>query len=582
MGRGEMKTRTIDIFLLGILCTSLTAGAQPLLPFDAQVETAFKDAVRHFESYEYRQANRLFQNLVSRPHLHHRTTAAYLMAARSAFLISDPDRCIALLREFLQRFPGSTYTQVAHEFLADAHRRTGDDYLALVSTIRAYRLSRLPADRAWYLDGIGAISQSGLRLRTLINALDEFRGDDIRAVALMQWAEVAWDAGEQADALEAFRALPPVLGDGAFAKKRLQLAQKFGVPIGAVSVAIVLPAPVELSMANDVRDFKDGVLTAIATHRDASGIEIEPAVHYAPTGDSMRSLVDTLVADGRVVGIIGGVFPDDAFALAKAAGRHRVPCLIAATVQDSLPSGSAMVFQLTATARTRGELLARYIAATYPGWNVAVLAQLENPARDIAQGFVEALKQAGRPPTVVSWYSAGSADLRTQFRTVTETLGSNDSLAVLFAPISAASAIPVVLSGYHASGLRSLVVGSGEWDHPEVLDGERVPTRPIIFESEYYLAGKDPAYRRFEYAYLVQTKRLATLKAVFGYDASMCFLSALSSGSLEREHIGSRLRAVRFGLRGPLAFPARQTNQGITVYRYEDRVIHKHATIPEE
>ena len=576
-----MRIPRIEILLLFVLLGSDTVFAQTI-DFDQRAEAAFALAVKRFEQHDYRRAAQFFGELIAGARFHQRTTASYMMAARSSFLVSDYQRCIVLCREFLKRFPHSLYARTAHEFLADALRRTGDDYVALTEYIRAYTLCDNSDERQVYIDNIAAICQSGLRFQTLRNALEAFRDEDISTIVLMQWIDFAYQSGEQEAAIEAFHSLPPVSRSAVLTEHRKQLAMKLGIPLDAVTLGLMLPSPTDMTMAGDVLAFRDGVLTALNEYRDSGGIEVEIDVAYAPTTDSLQSAVTAMAANPRMIGILGGVFSDDAAALAKAGARTDIPCLISALVADSLPAGPKTVFQLGTTARTRGELTARYLTRAFATWSIAVLAPLESDSREIAQGFIEEAKRLNHPPSVVSWYSLHAQDLRVQFKTISEKLRGHDSLSILFAPISDASAIHRVLAGYQAGGLRSQIVGAGEWDHPDMFPGDKLPQRPVLFESDYYIALKDSAYRHFEYAFLVQSKRLASRKAVLGYDAAKFFLSSLSSGSLQRESVAARLRRVYFGLRGPIAFPGRQTNQGTTIYRYEDQTVIKHTTIPEK
>jgi ABC-type branched-subunit amino acid transport system substrate-binding protein len=575
-----MNTRIASILLILFSTLCIAARAQEAAVFDPAADALFADALDRFDRHDYAHAARLFTEALSKPVVHHRTTASYVMAARSCFLAADHQRCIALLREFLERFPGSEYVRVANEFLGDAYRRTGDDYLALRAFVRAYRIADRPDDRRVYLDHIGAICQSGLRLPTLINVMEEFRGEDVYAIVLMQWADFAWDVGEENDALRAFRMLPSVVGDPDWSARKSGLAQKFGVPLGAVVLGVILPSPTGMEAAGEIRDFRDGILTAVEAFRTGDRIQVDVSVQYAPIADSIAGLHHQFASDPAVVGVVGGVYGADARSLARAASQTSVPTMLAAVLPDSVPS-TRNVFQLSAPAWVRGELMARFVAGNWPSGTVAVLAPLQSPARDIAQGFVEALKNMRRGPSVVSWYAPESGDLRLQFKTIADKLSGNDSLAVIFAPLTTNSGITTVLSGYLASGLRSVLVGAGAWDRPELL--QQWPLRrPIYFESDAYLPAKNDAARRFESAYLNLTQRTASHQAARGYDAAMFFLSALTSGSLQREHIADRLRTVAFGLHGPLAFRGCQANRGIAVYRYDGRAVHTYTTIPEE
>ncbi|HGJ66813.1 TPA: hypothetical protein ENS27_15735, partial [bacterium] len=79
-------------------------------------------ALRYYESNNYRDAYLLFDSLSRLKPIHQRTTASYLMSAKCLQRMRSYRASIALIKEFIQLFPMSSY-------IADAYYSLGISYI---------------------------------------------------------------------------------------------------------------------------------------------------------------------------------------------------------------------------------------------------------------------------------------------------------------------------------------------------------------------------------------------------------------------------------------------------------------------
>src|SRR5690606_36552124 len=106
-------------FLLALLVLTPLARSQP--PTAARVpaaETAFENGLQAYVEGAYEEALRLFARAAGEFGYNARTTAALVMAGKSAYAAGDFGRAVATLDEFLRRYPNSRYVPEAERVRA--------------------------------------------------------------------------------------------------------------------------------------------------------------------------------------------------------------------------------------------------------------------------------------------------------------------------------------------------------------------------------------------------------------------------------------------------------------------------------
>ena len=105
-------------------------GAGQGIPQDPMAEEAFSSALHLFDQQDYVAALDGFRAVLSEYPLNRKTTAAWLMAGKSLFRSGRYETAIDLLKDFVDRYPGSRYvtdalrtSAVATEVLRETERR---------------------------------------------------------------------------------------------------------------------------------------------------------------------------------------------------------------------------------------------------------------------------------------------------------------------------------------------------------------------------------------------------------------------------------------------------------------------------
>lgn len=547
-----------------------------------RVEAAFRAALVHFERHEYVDAGNEFDWICAAEPAHVRSTAACIMAARAWFLAGNTGRARAILLEFEGRFPKSSYAAEAVLLLGEAAARLGDHCTALRAFLDAHAAATDPGLRRYIETQVDSAVIGGVEWADL-HAMILTANPEIASLAMLRWADLEAMHGRASNARLALQHIPRTPLSRRFAELLEQVHYRLAEPGDSLIVAVALPEPADSSgEAAMQRDMDAGILTAFRIHHARGGLPVR-AVHVPPAVfDTLEGYFHTLRGDRRVVGIIGGMFSADAAIIARAARGTGIPCIIPAATAADLVSVAPNIIQLNTPFAARGSLLARHAARTFPRARYAVLAPLEGFARPIAERFVETGRALGLDIAVVSWYASGTKDFRAQYKTVTEKIGRPDSTVVLFAPVASTDDLLSVLAAYKQSGCRAVLLGAGDWNHPELLERYATPDMTIIFESDYAVNPGFSQYRDFFYAYRGETRREPSRSAVFGYDAARFFLSAMSGGSLLRDDILIRMRTNFLGLRSPIDLRDQNVNMGINVMAFERGRVVRIATVPDE
>src|SRR5882672_10714347 len=110
--------------ILALFLIAIPLRAQVRFTYDPSAEEGFSRAVTLFRQGNYTGAIGLFDTLAGRQPMHQRTTASYLMAAKSRFRAGEYRESAGMLVNFLQKFPESSYG-------ADGRFSLGLDYMML-------------------------------------------------------------------------------------------------------------------------------------------------------------------------------------------------------------------------------------------------------------------------------------------------------------------------------------------------------------------------------------------------------------------------------------------------------------------
>lgn len=147
---------------------------------------------------------------------------------------------------------------------------------------------------------------------------------------------------------------------------------------------------------------------------------------------------------------------------------------------------------------------------------------------------------------------------------------------VVFSPIASAQQIGVVASQIAYYNIRTVVLGTSEWNNIHELDLNRRYADGVIFGSERWVE-RDERAAALAARFSQRFNRPMPDDALFGYDVMSLLIHVLNDGALTREQVASALsETVRFpGVRNSITLRYRRVNSDLHILQFKNGSITK-------
>lgn len=379
------------------------------------VEQNFQEAMKNFTQRRYRPALEKFQSIVDLPENTHRTSASYLMGAKSLYHLGDYRSSVTLLRGFFGRFNRSEYSDDATYTLAldlyqlQQYKGSAEGFLASCQT----STDTVLAERAEKM--LGIVAETNLDVSDLRALLGEAKTPATKALLSMRLAQKYLRTGDAAEARTLLRSVLTAHGTGAPAKEARALLE--GIDRGGVlKIGVVLPLSSrsgQPGMLVPGQELLDGIKEAV----DEYNAEAMPKVNLE-VRDSERDAgvaarqVSQLSSDENILAIIGPVFSNEVFSSAGLASRKGIPLISPTATSVGIAAIGESIFQANPDFVVRGSAMAQYAVLELGAQRVAVLASSDTVNKLIVDAFKREVIDLGGEVVDVRWYQPGQTDLR--------------------------------------------------------------------------------------------------------------------------------------------------------------------------
>ncbi|MFQ6674376.1 MAG: ABC transporter substrate-binding protein [Fidelibacterota bacterium] len=590
----------------------------------ARSRRLFEMGIDHYNAGRYYTALDLFRRLKGYgPDRNPLLTASYLLAMKSYFQIGRGEDAADVGREFLTRFPRSSYRDDIHECFGDIFVRGG----RYRSAVQSYLTARLQSDSdstVVRLDqklrrlGEGLLSEGEIS-DLLVTELNP----SSRAILTVMLADRLLAQGHIDRAvLTLFRmdlASLPLSFEDFYASLKSRSYQDGGE---GATVGVVLP----LSGYNESAGtaFLNGIQEAVETLRDKQSLNIDLEI-IDNSGDDIGTVasVQVLAANPNVVAAIGPLSTVNSVTAATAAMSVGLPLLVPVSTQVGLGGMGQNVFQMNVDLYRQGRYAADYAVSSLGLKTLAVLAPADRFGKNLADGFVQRASDLGADIVAVEWYSGIPVDLSDQFSSlrktafrlspvridmaqlglrldsldntfdvseedffpeeedVARTLTRSDSSEIVLSSIEGIylpihlGDINYVASQFSSYYLDSQLLGNTNWYDPEVLDqemiGPNVNGMVVLADHLNPLDRNEATYA--EASNLEVEDRPEYKMALFGYDI-MTFLAAqLGEDATRRSVLENLQRAKSFrGMAKLISFSGDRdrVNSSLYILEYRD------------
>lgn len=399
--------------------------------YSERAEEYFNAGIRSYELENYRAALQEFDNILDMGDITQRTTAAYLMSAKSMIELGYNRDAVRRLQRFFDRFPNSLYEDDAYFTTGVAYMRDRRYEDAIYMFLRTVEYTDKPALQGNAEAYLARIINNHLTLQELQDIYHETRAAFARGFLALALSQRYIERGNVATARSLLEDAVeehwnhPLIGE---LRSVLENVEK-GITI---KIGVILPlftGDQNKPLRYLGREMLQGIQFAVDEHNADSEIKI-----YLDVRDSRRlpsvaaQHVQELVNDSEVVAILGPVFSDEAFATAGVANARGIPIITPTATANHIADIGRYVFQTNPDYRNRGRAMARY-AVEHLGYStLGVLAPVDSHGQAIANGFIDEVNElSGAYIAVNEWYRTGETNFRQQFYTI-RSRGLQDSL----------------------------------------------------------------------------------------------------------------------------------------------------------
>jgi ABC-type branched-subunit amino acid transport system substrate-binding protein len=407
-----------QIVVLGLVLTTSAAAelvVEDSVIYKPAVERNFQEAMALFRGSRFAEARALFEQIVDLPGTNHRTSAAYLMAAKSRYHQGDYAASVLLLESFLERFEHSEYVDDAQYTLALDEYQLERHLESARAFLKVRQTSPDPALAGRALKMLGLVSSENLQrdeLRELLTEANQTETKALLTVRLAQKILQTGDARGTRELLNTILSLPSTIPAVAEARALMKKIDQSGV----VRIGVVLPLT-EKSDQPVVHGVGEELLDGIRLATDEYNAESMPKVNLE-VRDSERDAgvaarqVSELSADSQILAILGPVFSNEVFAAAEIANRRGAPLLTPTATATGIASIGNYVFQANPDFVTRGRAMAQYASLAKGAHRFAVLAASDSADRATVEAFIQEVMDLGGQMVDVQYYKPGQTDLR--------------------------------------------------------------------------------------------------------------------------------------------------------------------------
>ncbi|MFZ1729237.1 MAG: ABC transporter substrate-binding protein [Bacteroidota bacterium] len=548
----EILRNSLWFFTLLLFCSAVSA--QQEAPYLEQAQKKFEYGLLQFELSHWQNAAKQFEEIAQKFPLNHRTTAAYVMAARSFVLEGKPSLSLRLIEELQSRFPGSDYLAEGYLIAGDAAVAAGSRSTALSWYVQSWLEES--GDRALLSQRIDDIQPQSLlpgEQRAVRNILLK-APRDADLIALLGWEEQNKSTPETS--------VRPAQKSNATTASALETPR----------IAVALPLHEKDAMrAGFVRDIRDGILSALDIHRSAGKTPVTVELLDDQDEDSLRLAIGRLERDESAMVLIAGAFSEDAERVCRMAAERGLLLLIPTATAEGLTKLGSNIFQLNTPILQRARLLAEYSYLELDAEEAIVIAPDHSYASEMADAFMDRCRKLKIPVRLAGRYGKEGEKVKSLCGKIGE-----DSVkkCILFAPVQSRDDIVAVLDGIREANLNMPIVGGGNWNHPDLLAAHGKGLT-IFFESDVVEDQTSELYGQLKEAFAVRSARKLSREALFGFDAMQIALSLIEGEQCSRKSIRERITDVFDGLRAPVNFQQMRVNASINILRCRNGVVSK-------
>lgn len=238
-----------------------------------------------------------------------------------------------------------------------------------------------------------------------------------------------------------------------------------------------------------------------------------------------------LVAQDKVIGIVGALTSKCSLAITKMAQQNKVIMVTPSSTNDTVTDAGDYIFRACYNDSFQGVVVAQFASETLKAKNAAILFDNTNDySKGLSTNFKQKFESLGGKIAVQESYATGDKDFSAQ---LTKIKAQNPD--VLFIP-DYYSTVSLIAKQVRQQGITIPMMGADGWDEITNNAGDEVLN--CYYSNHYSADADDPEVKSFVEKYKAKFNITPNALAALGYDATYILCEAIEkAGSTDPDKI---------------------------------------------
>jgi branched-chain amino acid transport system substrate-binding protein len=566
--------RLVAFVLAGTILVAVVGSAEINLPGERpEAQELYAQAQKFLNDKDYREAVRIYQELIDRFEKSRYRDVYYYGMARAYYLAGEYRRAAELTIQFLDLFSQSYLTPNAHFLLGNCQFRLERPAAAFSSYLSAYVETRDKRLKSLSERSLLATIEAGyFPVDSLLIKVPDSLICRVKArmaySKIGQWSRSAMDSlmGDCPDSLlEASYARAPRSGQ----------------------LYIGLITPLTGPYAKYGQAMLDGAMLAAERLSD-SGIHTELLVYDTKADNTIAVREALALVRAKVDLVVGPLLSSVAVSVAAAMACYDIPLLVPAASQAGFTDLSPNCFQMSPNVITVGRGLAQYAVKFRQMKSLAVVSPTSLDELTMAEAFATEAQRLGVPVAAFERFHPDETDFGAYLSDLKDAVIGpvvdslyfvtleGDTLEPWERPVSldgiflpaVAEQLFMLLPQISANRITAPYLGADEWNTESVLKlGDRVLRDAVIYSGQAAMSSSS-GFSAFSTAFVAKSGEAPDRLAALGYDAVNLAASAYRQQYRGPEGIIRFLRQLRGyqGVSGRITFDGARSNRELPLF----------------
>ncbi len=540
------------------------------------IDNNFKLAVDLYQSGEYNDALPVFQKIALDMPYNPKTTIAYLFLGKTYLRMNDLQNAGKYLRDFLEKFPASEYSDEAHLALAKVFYEQQNYNEAFEELLHLVSAAKLPGYRT-YAESLGqTLAINDLELSRLKTFSDISTDSTSKVYTLLLLAQKQESEGNYNTASGIFQQIInnfPGSKQSAEARKSLNsLEHKKNEYRSENLLGVLLPLTDSKTSSSNTaaNEILEGIKYAAAEYNSNHDQKIGLVIRDTEN-DSLKieSIAGELIMIPAIKAIIGPVFSNEVRETLYDFRNSGIPIISPTATDNDLVKLSDYFFQANPSFFMRAKVMAQYIYFVTGKRKISVLNAIQGYSPLLASIFTDEFKNLGGEIINNRTYSSGSFDLTNPVSAV-----AADSLVMegIYVPLSGKIDAAPLLSQMVQQNINTSIFGNQDWFYAKGFETSSALSDQLSFTSDFFIDYNDTSFISFSKDFVEQTGMDINRNVLYGYDTAEYLLTVINAGADTRSSLVAAMESgieVK-GFHNNIAFGKEHINRFLNIVRYSD------------